>query len=74
MLATWHLLLDDMEHSIRSLARLRERGVRADTIVRELAEAAGGKGGGKPHMAQAGFPDAAQMASVPTRIGRVMID
>ena len=43
---------------------LRERGVRADTILRELAESAGGKGGGKPHMAQAGIPDAARMASV----------
>jgi alanyl-tRNA synthetase len=43
---------------------LRDRGVRADTILRELAEAAGGKGGGKPHMAQAGIPDAARMASV----------
>jgi alanyl-tRNA synthetase len=42
---------------------LRGRGVRADTILRELAEAAGGKGGGKPHMAQAGIPDAARMAS-----------
>ena len=38
---------------------LRERGVRADTIIRELAASAGGKGGGKPHMAQAGIPDAA---------------
>jgi alanyl-tRNA synthetase len=43
---------------------LRDKGIRADTIVRELAATAGGKGGGKPHMAQAGFPDAAQMASV----------
>jgi len=42
---------------------LRDRGVRADTILRELAAAAGGKGGGKPHMAQAGIPDAARMAS-----------
>jgi len=42
---------------------LRDRGVRADTILRELAEAAGGKGGGKSHMAQAGIPDAARMAS-----------
>ncbi|MDP9202005.1 MAG: alanine--tRNA ligase [Gemmatimonadota bacterium] len=42
---------------------LRDRGIRADTILRELAEAAGGKGGGKPHMAQAGIPDAARMAS-----------
>ncbi len=43
---------------------LRDRGVRADNIMKELAAAAGGKGGGKPHMAQAGIPDAARMASV----------
>jgi alanyl-tRNA synthetase len=43
---------------------LRDRGIRADTILRELAAAAGGKGGGKPHMAQAGIPDAERMASV----------
>jgi alanyl-tRNA synthetase len=42
---------------------LRDRGVRADVILREIAAAAGGKGGGKPHMAQAGIPDAARMAS-----------
>jgi alanyl-tRNA synthetase len=43
---------------------LRDRGVRADTILREIAGAAGGKGGGKPHMAQAGIPDADRMRSV----------
>jgi alanyl-tRNA synthetase len=43
---------------------LRDRGIRADTILRDLAAAAGGKGGGKPHMAQAGIPDAAKMATV----------
>ncbi len=43
---------------------LRDKGIRADTILRELAAAAGGKGGGKPHMAQAGIPDAERMASV----------
>jgi alanyl-tRNA synthetase len=42
---------------------LRDRWVRADNILREIAAAAGGKGGGKPHMAQAGIPDAARMAS-----------
>jgi alanyl-tRNA synthetase len=42
---------------------LRDRGIRADTILREIASAAGGKGGGKPHMAQAGFPDTASMNS-----------
>jgi alanyl-tRNA synthetase len=29
-------------------------GVRADALVREIAARAGGKGGGRPHMAQAG--------------------
>ena len=42
---------------------LRDRGVRADIILREIAAVAGGKGGGKPHMAQAGIPDAARMAA-----------
>jgi alanyl-tRNA synthetase len=41
---------------------LRERGVRADDIVREIAAVAGGKGGGKPHMAQAGIPDGSRIA------------
>ena len=45
---------------------LRDRAIRADTILRELAAAAGGKGGGKPHMAQAGIPDASRMAAVLT--------
>ena len=33
---------------------LRERGQRADLIVREVASTVGGRGGGKPHMAQGG--------------------
>jgi alanyl-tRNA synthetase len=37
---------------------LRERGIRADALVKEIAAVAGGKGGGKSHMAQAGLPDA----------------
>jgi alanyl-tRNA synthetase len=37
---------------------LRDRGVRADTLIKDIAAAAGGRGGGKPHMAQAGIPDA----------------
>ena len=40
---------------------LRERGLRADVLLREVAAMAGGKGGGKPHMAQAGIPDAARI-------------
>jgi alanyl-tRNA synthetase len=42
---------------------LRDRGIRADTILKEIAAVAGGKGGGKPHMAQAGIPDAERMKS-----------
>jgi alanyl-tRNA synthetase len=40
---------------------LRARGVRADAVVRDVAAVAGGRGGGKPHMAQAGVPDAARL-------------
>jgi alanyl-tRNA synthetase len=40
---------------------LRARGVNAGTIVRDVAAVAGGRGGGKPHMAQAGIPDAARL-------------
>ena len=40
---------------------LRERGIRADAIVRDIAAVVGGRGGGKPHMAQAGLPDASRL-------------
>jgi alanyl-tRNA synthetase len=40
----------------------RTRGVRADVVVRELAAVAGGRGGGKPHMAQAGIPDGGRLS------------
>ncbi|HVX40146.1 MAG TPA: alanine--tRNA ligase [Gemmatimonadaceae bacterium] len=39
---------------------LRTHGVRADALIKEIAAAAGGRGGGKPHMAQAGIPDASR--------------
>jgi alanyl-tRNA synthetase len=42
---------------------LRDRGIRADEMIREVAAAAGGKGGGKPHMAQAGIPDESRVAA-----------
>ena len=55
---------------------LRARGVRADAIVREVAAVAGGRGGGKPHMAQAGIPDASRMtdalAEAPRLVGALM--
>jgi alanyl-tRNA synthetase len=38
----------------------RDRGMRADILVRDVAATVGGRGGGKPHMAQAGI-DAAQL-------------
>jgi alanyl-tRNA synthetase len=46
---------------------LRERGVRADAIIKDIAAQAGGRGGGKPHLAQAGIPDAAR---IPEAIAR----
>jgi alanyl-tRNA synthetase len=33
----------------------RDRGLRADLLVRDVAATVGGRGGGKPHMAQAGI-------------------
>jgi alanyl-tRNA synthetase len=55
---------------------LRERGLRADALVRDIAEAAGGRGGGKPHMAQAGIPDAARLSDalqqVPTAVRKLL--
>ncbi|HEU4882986.1 MAG TPA: DHHA1 domain-containing protein, partial [Longimicrobium sp.] len=44
---------------------LIQRGVRADAVVREVAAIVGGKGGGKPHMAQAGVGD-------PSRLGEAL--
>ena len=40
---------------------LIQRGVRADVMVREVATAVGGRGGGRPHMAQAGIPEAGRL-------------
>lgn len=55
--------LADDKHTMLAVVTddLRERGVRADAVIRDVAALAGGRGGGKPHMAQAGLPD-------PTRI------
>ncbi|MGE0159380.1 MAG: alanine--tRNA ligase [Gemmatimonadales bacterium] len=40
---------------------LIRRGVRADAVVRGVAKVVGGRGGGKPHMAQAGVEDASRV-------------
>ena len=37
-------------------------GARADAVVREVAAAVGGRGGGKPHIAQAGVADPEKLA------------
>jgi len=51
---------------------LRSRGVRADELIREIAAAGGGRGGGKPHMAQAGIPDAAKLADAFAKVPEVV--
>ena len=38
-----------------------ERGFKAGDLVREMAKEVGGKGGGKPELAQAGGPDVARI-------------
>ena len=43
---------------------IRARGVAADAIVKALATIGGGRGGGKPHMAQAGLPSVEAIAAV----------
>ena len=52
----------------------RDRGVRADVVVRELAAVAGGRGGGKPHMAQAGIPDGGRLPDALAALERVLRD
>ncbi len=43
------------------------RGVRADALVREVAKLTGGSGGGRPHMAQGGVGDPAQVEAALAR-------
>ena len=56
---------------------LRAKGMRADALVRDVAAVAGGRGGGKPHMAQAGIPDASKLAEAIARapeIARTLVE
>jgi alanyl-tRNA synthetase len=53
---------------------LRERGLRADALIKDIAAAAGGRGGGKPHMAQAGVPDAARFGDALARAPELVRD
>ena len=55
---------------------LRDRGLRADAVVREVAALVGGRGGGKAHMAQAGVPNPADvgaaLAQAPAVVKRLL--
>ncbi|MEO5580947.1 MAG: alanine--tRNA ligase [Gemmatimonadaceae bacterium] len=55
--------LDDGKSSMICIVTddARERGLRADAIIREVAAVAGGRGGGKAQMAQAGVSDVARI-------------
>ena len=49
------------------------RGIRADAIVREIAFVVGGRGGGRPHMAQAGVEDPERIDEA-LRMGRDVVE
>jgi alanyl-tRNA synthetase len=53
----------DGKHSLFGFVSddLIRRGVRADLLIREVAGRVGGKGGGRPHMAQGGVVNAAAL-------------
>jgi len=51
-----HTLLAVVTDSVRE-----NRGLRADAILKEVAALAGGRGGGKAHLAQAGIPDGSKV-------------
>ena len=48
-------------------------GVRADVVVREIAALVGGRGGGRPHMAQAGVEDPERIDEA-LRLGREVVE
>jgi alanyl-tRNA synthetase len=51
---------------------LIRRGVRADAVIRDVAAVAGGRGGGRPHMAQAGIPEASRIPEALARVEPVV--
>ncbi|GAC1690067.1 MAG: alanine--tRNA ligase [Gemmatimonadaceae bacterium] len=53
----------DGKHTLLAVVTddLRDRGLHADAMIKELASVVGGRGGGKAHMAQAGIPDGARI-------------
>ncbi|UCF21053.1 MAG: alanine--tRNA ligase [Gemmatimonadota bacterium] len=48
------------------------RGVRADEVVREVAKLAGGKGGGRPHMAQASTGDPGRVVEALKKVPEIV--
>lgn len=52
----------------------RAAGARADTLVKELAQRVGGRGGGKPHLAQAGIPDATAIPALLEAVTEVVAE
>ena len=51
---------------------LRASGVSAGDLIKEMAAIAGGRGGGKPHMAQAGIPDASRLGDALARAPEIV--
>ena len=69
-------LLPDGKGALLAVATddARDRGFRADIVVRDVAAMVGGRGGGKPHMAQAGIDGAqvdAALAAARDVVGRL---
>jgi alanyl-tRNA synthetase len=47
-------------------------GLRADAVVREVAKLAGGKGGGRPHMAQASIAEPQKVEAALSQVGAIV--
>ena len=67
--------LPDGKHTLFAFVTddLIGRGIRADVIVREIASVVGGRGGGRPHMAQAGVEDPERIDEA-LRMGRDVVE
>ncbi|HAW90492.1 MAG TPA: alanine--tRNA ligase, partial [Gemmatimonadetes bacterium] len=67
--------LPDGKHTLFAFVtdHLIGQGIRADAIVREIASVVGGRGGGRPHMAQAGVEDSDRIDEA-LRMGRDVVE
>jgi alanyl-tRNA synthetase len=57
---------------VAATADVVAKGVKAGDLVREMAKVVGGRGGGKPDLAQAGGPDASQLDAALEAIYRLI--